>query len=75
MMFGLLDVLMVVGPVVGYVPQYRAIQRSGSSESFSFLVSGILLWSNVLRVYFWCVPGSAYRYRYRVTICELSIPK
>lgn len=59
----LLDILMVVGPVLGYWPQYQAIKQSGSSESFSFLVSGILLWSNVLRVFFWYAPNLSLMYQ------------
>ena len=44
---------MVVGGVVPYVPQYRAIRRSGDAGGFSTLVCFTLLLANILRVFFW----------------------
>jgi hypothetical protein len=45
--------LMVVGPTTGYIPQYLTMERTQSSKGFSKWVSGILLWSSILRVFFW----------------------
>jgi hypothetical protein len=49
----LMDVLVVVGPVVGYVAQYRDLARSRDPRGFSTTVSLILIVANVLRVFFW----------------------
>lgn len=48
-----LDVLIVFGPVAGYISQYRDILHSRSADGFSNKVSLILLLSNILRVLFW----------------------
>lgn len=51
----LVKLLMVVGPTAGYIPQYLTMERTQSSKGFSKWVSGILLWSSILRVFFWFV--------------------
>jgi len=48
-----LNGFMVVGPVLGYIPQYRVINETHRSEGFSTLVSLVLLVANILRVFFW----------------------
>lgn len=49
----LIPVIMVIGPVLGYIPQYWEIKRTRNYRAFSPLVSLILLVSNILRVFFW----------------------
>nr|XP_002125984.1 PQ-loop repeat-containing protein 1-like isoform X1 [Ciona intestinalis]XP_009861374.1 PQ-loop repeat-containing protein 1-like isoform X1 [Ciona intestinalis] len=44
---------MVVGGVVPYVPQYRAIKKSENSDGFSTYVCLVLLIANLLRIFFW----------------------
>jgi len=48
-----LNCFMVIGPVLGYIPQYRVINETHRSEGFSTLVSLVLLVANILRVFFW----------------------
>ncbi|KAK5582001.1 hypothetical protein RB653_003582 [Dictyostelium firmibasis] len=45
--------LFIFAPVIGYVSQYRDIQRTSNSDGFSTRVCLILLLSNILRCYFW----------------------
>jgi hypothetical protein len=47
---------MIFGGVVPYIPQYRSIQTTRSSEGFSTFVCFILLVANILRILFWSVP-------------------
>jgi len=61
------SLLMIFGPVVGYIPQYIKIQRTGSSEGFSTFVSLILFVSNILRLFFWIGK------RYEVTLVWQSV--
>lgn len=49
----LIPVVLVVGPVIGYIPQYHEIQKTHNFRAFSPLVSLILLVSNILRIFFW----------------------
>ncbi|KAF2071105.1 hypothetical protein CYY_007570 [Polysphondylium violaceum] len=49
----LLSLLFIFGPVVGFVPQYLDIKKTGNSEGFSNKVCLILLLSNILRCFFW----------------------
>ena len=44
---------MVFGGVVPYIPQYRTIRRTLTSDGFSTLVCFVLLLANILRVFFW----------------------
>jgi hypothetical protein len=39
----------------GYIPQYLEIQRTQNADGFSTGVSCILLVSNTVRIFFWCV--------------------
>jgi len=48
-----LNGFMVIGPILGYIPQYRVINETHRSEGFSTLVSLVLLVANILRVFFW----------------------
>lgn len=50
----LFPVFFVVGPSLGYIPQYNEI-RSGKYEGFSTKVCLILLIANALRIFFWYV--------------------
>mmetsp|Transcript_21748 Transcript_21748/g.30432 ORF Transcript_21748/g.30432 Transcript_21748/m.30432 type:complete len:234 (-) Transcript_21748:27-728(-) len=47
------DLIMVVAPVLGYIPQYQKFQKRKSSEGFNNLVCFILLVSNIMRCFFW----------------------
>lgn len=70
MMFALdflLSLGMVVGPVLGFLPQYLQIQSNSSSEGFSPLICLILLSANILRVFFWLQK------RFEVTLLFQSI--
>jgi len=49
----LLDLVMVFGPVLGYIPQYNKFLQRKSSEGFSHYISFILLVANILRIFFW----------------------
>lgn len=49
----IIPIVLVVGPVIGYIPQYREIQATRNFRAFSPLVSLILLVSNILRIFFW----------------------
>lgn len=55
----LLDLLVAVGPVYGYISQLMLIRKHKSLGSFSIYVTAILLISNILRVYFWLTVGFA----------------
>ena len=50
---GLLFGLIVFGPLIGYVSQYREIRRAQSTGAFSIWICFILLISNTLRVLYW----------------------
>ncbi|MDP2436997.1 MAG: PQ-loop repeat-containing protein [archaeon] len=50
MLAGLLDVIMVVGPVATYVPQYKALQTPNDLKGFSKLTCLILLVAHMARV-------------------------
>eukprot|EP00696_Hemimastix_kukwesjijk_P010238 gnl/Hemi2/22871_TR7657_c0_g1_i1.p1 gnl/Hemi2/22871_TR7657_c0_g1~~gnl/Hemi2/22871_TR7657_c0_g1_i1.p1 ORF type:complete len:233 (-),score=69.16 gnl/Hemi2/22871_TR7657_c0_g1_i1:97-795(-) len=49
----LVDALMVIGPTLGFLPQYVKIVREKSAEGFSLFVCFILLTCNILRLFFW----------------------
>jgi hypothetical protein len=44
---------MAVGPILGYVSQYRLIKFTKSVGSFSIDICGILLFANILRLNFY----------------------
>lgn len=48
-----LPILMVFAPVIGYIPQYLDIKKSGNPRGFSTLVCFILLVSNIIRIFYW----------------------
>ena len=52
-MFGPIELLMAVGPVLGYIDQYRIFLSSRSSIGFPLQVPFILLTSSILRIAFW----------------------
>jgi len=49
----ILPACLVVGPVLGYIPQYREINQTRNPMAFSPLVVLILLVSNIIRIFFW----------------------
>lgn len=49
----ILCVVLIFGPIIGYIPQYRQIHRTQESFGFSTLVCFILIAANILRVFFW----------------------
>jgi len=49
----LLGLIIVFGPIIGFIPQYNEIKRSRDPNSFSTLICFILLSSNILRIFFW----------------------
>ncbi|ORX55670.1 hypothetical protein DM01DRAFT_1024563 [Hesseltinella vesiculosa] len=49
----LLSIAMVIGPVVGYFDQVRLIVQSKSSAGFNRTTCAILLFANILRIFFW----------------------
>ncbi|KAI9244702.1 PQ loop repeat-domain-containing protein [Phascolomyces articulosus] len=48
-----LSIAMAIGPVIGYVDQYFIIRKQQSSDGFNPVTCAILLFSNILRVFFW----------------------
>ncbi|RUP48826.1 PQ loop repeat-domain-containing protein [Jimgerdemannia flammicorona] len=48
-----LQVLMVIGPITGYVDQYRVVNKFKSSQGFSIETCGVLLVANIVRIFFW----------------------
>ncbi|KRW99148.1 hypothetical protein PPERSA_07391 [Pseudocohnilembus persalinus] len=48
-----LDVGISTGPVLGYISQYKLIQKNESLGNFSIDVCAILIFSNILRIFFW----------------------
>ena len=49
----LFDVGMAVGPVIGYIYQYRLIQLKQTVGTFSIDICGILLFANIMRLNFY----------------------
>jgi solute carrier family 66, member 2 len=48
----ILDLCFIVGPVLGYVDQYRMIKRNKGTGGFSHDVCAILIIANILRIFF-----------------------
>ena len=48
-----LQVAMVIGGVVPFIPQYLDIWRSQNADGFSLFVCLALLIANILRIMFW----------------------
>jgi hypothetical protein len=48
-----LDLIMIVGPNLGFVAQISKFRQMRSSEGFSKFVTFILLMANILRIFFW----------------------
>jgi hypothetical protein len=42
-----------IGPVIGYVYQYRLIEKNNSVGTFSIKLCGMLLFCNILRIGFY----------------------
>ena len=49
----LFDIGMIFGPVLAYIPQIHMIQKKQSRGNFSIWVCAILIFGNILRVFFW----------------------
>lgn len=52
-----MSIVMVVGPILAYVPQYNMIKETNKIGSFSIDICAILLISNILRIFFWFAHG------------------
>lgn len=48
-----LPVCIVFGPLLGFISQYNMIKTRKSIGSFSIYVCAILIFANVLRIFFW----------------------
>ncbi|KAL9657981.1 hypothetical protein ABK040_016631 [Willaertia magna] len=48
-----LDITMIIAPTIGYVDQFREINKRKSNAAFSKFISLILLVANILRIFFW----------------------
>lgn len=53
----IIDLVLVFGPTLGYIPQYKEIMVSQDPSGFSPLVCFILISANILRVFFWVLKG------------------
>lgn len=49
--------MMVFGPVLGYVEQFKMVKKTNSVGSFSIDICAILLISNILRIFYWFEVG------------------
>lgn len=49
----LFSIAFIFGPTSGYYFQYKLVKRTGSLGSFSTDVCAILIFSNILRIFFW----------------------
>ena len=49
----LVQLLMIFGGVVPYIPQYQVIKSTENAEGFSLYVCLSLLVANILRIIFW----------------------
>ncbi|KAI8096241.1 uncharacterized protein BX664DRAFT_290996 [Halteromyces radiatus] len=49
----LLSTGMIFGPVIGYIDQYRLINQTKTSTGFHPKTCAILLFANILRIFFW----------------------
>ena len=68
------SIAMVLTPILGYVPQYRLMNKNRSVGAFSKLVCYFLIISNVMRVIFWF--GESYRFTIflqSITILTLQV--
>lgn len=62
-----LSIFLIIGPIVGYIPQYYEILSTRNVEGFSTMVSFILLISNIIRILFWILK------RFDITLLYQSI--
>lgn len=44
---------MIFGPVLAYIPQFQMIKKNKSVGNFSLWVCAILIFGNILRIFFW----------------------
>lgn len=49
----LLGLVIIFGPVLGFIPQYQQILASRDATGFSTLLCFILIAANIMRVFFW----------------------
>jgi hypothetical protein len=49
----LLDLGMILGPTTGYLFQYKMIRDTKDIGSFSIDICGILIFANIIRIFFW----------------------
>ena len=66
---------MVIGGVIPYIPQYKAIKRTENAEGFSTYVCLVLLVANLLRIFFWYVNFSVFVVLEQLFSCDCSSKK
>lgn len=67
----LVDVGMVFGPIIGYVDQYYTVKKTNSSQGFSLAICGILLFSNIIRIFFWTLSHFNYALLFQAIVMSL----
>jgi len=67
----LVDVGMVFGPIIGYVDQYFTVKKTKSSEGFSLAICGILLFSNIIRIFFWLLEHFNYALLFQALVMSI----
>jgi len=67
----LVDVGMVFGPIIGYIDQYYTVKKTNSSQGFSLAICGILLFSNIIRIFFWALEHFNYALLFQAIVMSL----
>jgi len=67
----LVDVGMVFGPIIGYVAQYYTVKKTNSSQGFSLAICGILLFSNIIRIFFWMEDHFSYTLLFQAIVMSI----
>ncbi|KAL6626095.1 hypothetical protein U3516DRAFT_582683 [Neocallimastix sp. 'constans'] len=67
----LVDVGMVFGPIIGYIDQYYTVKKTHSSQGFSLAICGILLFSNIIRIFFWTLEHFNYALLFQAIVMSL----
>jgi hypothetical protein len=55
----IMDLIVAIGPVLGYVAQLNLIKKEKSLGTFSVDVCAILLIASIFRIFFWFAKGYA----------------
>jgi solute carrier family 66, member 2 len=56
----IVDIAIAIGPIFGYIAQLKLLKQTKALGSFSIDVCAILIFSNILRMYFWFTTGYAF---------------